>query len=527
LLTCAWITPDWNPNKITEALSLMTPLQMRIDILSPIFSSGKAVEGDDQTREAHESDEGMENSSGEDDDDSQGSEESEDDDGDEDDGESNDDVSVEVQLSDAELADLYRGPSEWCQLIHPPTHAPLLEPYFSTTFWVDDIPGSLLAYWTNSQSSSATLNEQDDHYHRFPTCSLPPRNMFIPEQLSVLNPDASSLIPEPIMRSESFCIWHLCDIRRYPIPKCELTIRVVSSIPSADAVNHPLSYSGDDVLAWIFHDLSIHVLREVMNETIYVASLAELYCDIFDSRNAGVGIKVSGFNDKAADLLVKVLETFLSLPYTYLSTSETAITEPAFQRLVENLTRIYANANTKTANTAINDRSAVLAPSIPSSQQRSLYIQEHANKLTKSSLKANMEEHFRAVYVEGLFQGNISREYATSLSHRLQQIKISSGADLLLTRLSAASYPELHVLKLPAFGSQSKRKKLAPMLVRNIPSSKQEKNICVNVHYQIGAYEPQMSLILHYFDQIITEPFFDDLRTKQQVRYASNSASLS
>lgn len=492
----------------------MTPSNARVDILSPIFST---VTADDQINDDDVDDgDEEETSAGEEDD-------SEDSDGESEESGSDDAVSTEnILLTGSELLELYQGPSQWSYLILPPTREFIVEPHFQTSFWIDEIPASLLSYWEGNQNDTRNIaiegNENEDYYQRtFPTCTLPPPNTFIPERLDVVLSDTFNAYPSPIMRSESFCIWHLYDSKRYPVPKCELIIRVVSSISSKDSKARPLSFSDDDVLEWILHDLSIHVLREVMNETIYVASLAELYCDIFDSRNAGLGIKISGFNDKAPDLLVKCLETYFCIPYKQLRTNGSEIlNDQTLSRLVENLTRIYANANTKTASAATNARSTILAPTIPSLQQRHVYIINHATKISRASLKDYMDRHFQAVYVEVLVQGNICQRDAELLCQRIHELKVSSSDDTLSSRLSSLSFPITQVLKLPVFGSTNQRK-FAPLLVQSTPSSIQEKNICVIVHFQIGAYEPQLNLILHLFDQIITEPFFDDLRTKQQV----------
>jgi secreted Zn-dependent insulinase-like peptidase len=51
----------------------------------------------------------------------------------------------------------------------------------------------------------------------------------------------------------------------------------------------------------------------------------------------------------------------------------------------------------------------------------------------------------------------------------------------------------------------------------NKPRSVKEKSVCVEIYYQLGDYNIWDLTFVDLLEQMLREPFFDDLRTRQQV----------
>jgi nardilysin len=58
------------------------------------------------------------------------------------------------------------------------------------------------------------------------------------------------------------------------------------------------------------------------------------------------------------------------------------------------------------------------------------------------------------------------------------------------------------------------------LLVHTVPRNPLENNVCVEMYFQLGAYSLLSLTRLDLLEQLVSEPYFDDLRTKQQLGYS-------
>jgi nardilysin len=204
LLSCETLFWDWNPDIISERLSLMTPRNARINLLSPYFG----IENDEEEVDEDDGDNDDDIEDGDDDDDDDDEDMDEDEDENDEDEELNDQVEQQNLLSLEELVVLYSGPDipsfrkicvdfSFCT-----DEVPLKEAYFGTRYWQTIIPEEIYAFWQEDIGSK----------HHF--CMIAP-NHYIPQRLE-LEESASSTMKFPVLISDVFDgglkAWHYLDL---------------------------------------------------------------------------------------------------------------------------------------------------------------------------------------------------------------------------------------------------------------------------------------------------------------------------
>lgn len=387
---------------------------------------------------------------------------------------------------------------------------------------------------------------------------------------------ANSSLPDLFYDSNGFKVWYLHDVNRFPVPKAEIFLRILSSshidfkgieFKQEDEIANGDKSHRDRSLALILHDLSIAVVKDILNEKLYVASIAELYCDIESSQNIGMSIKVSGFGDKAHVLALEVTQTYFNLVNYinpsrpgkyhslkihileygiicfYLSYYVDGYNEASFLRELEDLCKKYENADMKASHAANNARMALLQPDFPSYYQRYHYLKRYRPYVTLWLLQEYMQTVMKGIYIEMLCQGNLSKVIVNNMIHNILSMEISretldegsKSKRLVRDLCDDNNKPRLSVIQISSDPSISDvmgnaRDDIAgtgSILLRVEPQSRNEKNICVQLYYQISLENILIITMLELYDQIISEPLFDDLRTKQQVRLRLTRQSMS
>lgn len=507
---------DWSPDLIAQILAeQLTPRRAKVTLVSTAFTAQSAdgerkdaEDGDekgnqDESAADSEGEEGSGDDSGSDED-SAGSEEgsqSGSDDGseeDEEEGEEEASEPVVSHLSADKIASLYEGPSEWLPLVLPPAEERpcLVEPHFGTQYWEDGIPESLYALWEGRNEAFATLH-------------LPPPNPFIPSDLSLIsvgaNADNKDVAPERLVvtaedsssAAGSALLWHLPDVT-FASPKVEINIRLVSAVPLQNAHGA------------LMLDILCRMLRERVNEELYMASMADLDCSI-SAADSGLVLKVSGFSDKASLLASSVAAAAMTVGS---AASWTASEQKCFGRVKEQLLRYYQNANMKASHAASNGRLRVLKPSKYSAAEKAVALEAltdtAADSTGESHLTAFREQFWQKVSLECLVHGNVTKVAAVAmvqdiLNHHTKEswsgAKDAQPAFQIFT-------PAQPITQIPTHSA---------LVLRQVPDNVQENNSCVEVYFQLGAWNIVDVTLLDLLEQVISEPFFDDLRTKQQV----------
>ena len=223
-----------------------------------------------------------------------------------------------------------------------------------------------------------------------PPLNLPPANPFLPENLSLLDPDDAPIalaVDQPGLQ-----LWLDTDVS-FTTPRANIVIEL--------AVPDGLVSLRDASMARLFTRL----VNDELTQSTYPALLAGLGYNL--SRTAsGFAINISGYNDKQADFLAFVIDQLLTAP----------LINARFDSIKQSLIRDLENAaKDKPYNqtlTALSD--TLLATSWPAEAQATLLAD-----LTLDELRAWRSQQFRRLSVRGGLHGNVAIDDANALANLL------------------------------------------------------------------------------------------------------------
>ena len=332
------------------------------------------------------------------------------------------------------------------------------------------------------QSASALPAER-----RIPELHLPHRNQFIPTKLEVQKKEVKEPAPEPrLIRNDDLArTWYKKD-DAFWVPKANLIVSCKSGIVFSSARNI--------VKARIFTDL----VRDALEEYSYDAELAGLqYVVTVDHRN--ILIEVSGYNDKLAVLLEQVLVTMRDLD----------IREDRFTIIKERLSRAYRNWELQQPFNQIGEYTNWLIA------EHDYVVEELAAELP--SVEADAVRQFRKellgqMHLETYVHGNLYKEDALRLTDMVE-------STLKPQVLPRNYWPIRRSLLFPPGSNYVWKKQLRD--VENV-------NHCIEYWLYIGdKADRQVRAKTLLLDQLLHEPAFDQLRTKEQLGYVVFSGARS
>ncbi|KAJ6433313.1 hypothetical protein OIU84_017080 [Salix udensis] len=345
------------------------------------------------------------------------------------------------------------------------------EPWFGSSYIEEAIPPSLIEIWRDPPEVDVSLH-------------MPSKNEFVPSDFSIR---ADNLDHDPVSSSFPRCIideplmkfWYKLD-STFKVPRANTYFRV----------NLKGGYAS--VKSFLMTELFILLLKDELNEIIYQASVAKLETSISLASDK-LELKVYGFNEKLPALLSKVLMVAKSfLP-----------TDDRFKVIKEDLERNLKNANMKPLSHSSYLRLQVLCKSFYNVEEKQCALSD----LSLADLNAFIPELRSQLYIEALCHGNLLEEEAINLSNIIRN-------NLSIQPLPVNMRHEEHVICLPSSAN----------LVRDVNvKNKSETNSVVELYFQI---EPEVGLdsiklkaLADLFDEIVEEPIFNQLRTKEQLGY--------
>ncbi|KAF4965839.1 hypothetical protein FSARC_6403 [Fusarium sarcochroum] len=315
---------------------------------------------------------------------------------------------------------------------------------------------------------------------RLSALHLPHKNQFIPNKLEVEKKevDEPALSPRVLRNDNIARTWWKKD-DTFWVPRANLIVSLKTPLIYASAENN--------VKARLFTDL----VRDALEEYSYDAELAGLQYNVsLDSR--GLFLDVSGYNDKLPVLLEQVVTTMRDLD----------IKEDRFEIIRERLTRGYNNWQLQSSYHQVGDYINWL-----NAPERDFIVEELATELSCVTLegvrlfqKQMLGQNFIEVYVHG----NMYKEDALKATDMVESI-------LKPRVLPKAQWPILRSPILPEGSNHVFKKTLKD------PANV---NHCIETWFYVGSREDRevrtKTLLL---DQMLREPAFDQLRTKEQLGY--------
>ncbi|CAI8597020.1 unnamed protein product [Vicia faba] len=346
------------------------------------------------------------------------------------------------------------------------------EPWFGSRYVEEDIPQDLIDLWRNPLEVDASLH-------------LPSKNEFIPSDFSIRASDTRGddfeilTFPRCIVDEALIKFWYKLD-RTFRVPRADTYFRINLKGGYANAKNCVLS------------ELFIHLLKDELNEIIYQASVAKLETSVSYVGDM-LELKVYGFNEKLPVLLSKVLSAARSfIP-----------TDDRYKVIKEDMERTLKNSNMKPLSHSSYLRLQVLCESFYDVDEKMHYL----NDLSIDDLKAFIPELRSQLYIEGLCHGNMSEEEAINISNIFK-------TNFPVDPLPIESRHAERVICLPSSAN----------LVRDINvKNTLEKNSVIELYFQIeedtGLGSTKLKALIDLFEEIVEEPLFNQLRTKEQLGY--------
>ncbi|MQL76025.1 hypothetical protein Taro_008407 [Colocasia esculenta] len=351
------------------------------------------------------------------------------------------------------------------------SHAVQHEPWFGSRYIEEEIPPALIDLWRAPPEVDPSLH-------------LPLKNEFIPCDFSLCSSNLSenttnATHPKCIIDQPFLKLWYKLD-STFNVPRANTYFLI--------SVNGAYS----NVVNCILTELFVNLLKDELNEILYQASVAKLETSLTIVGDK-LELKLYGFNDRLSVLLLKILTLSRSF----------SPREDRFMVIKEDMERTLRNTNMKPLNHSSYLRLQVLRETFWDTSDRLSCL----NDIALTDLKAFIPQLLSQMYIEGLCHGNLSEEAAVKI------------ANTFTNTFSALPLPvELRhqecVLSLPASASFIRRVHVKNQL---------EPNSVVELYFQIEQDNVMESTRLRatadLFSNIVEEPFFNQLRTKEQLGY--------
>eukprot|EP01101_Sappina_pedata_P000854 TRINITY_DN11001_c0_g1_i1.p1 TRINITY_DN11001_c0_g1~~TRINITY_DN11001_c0_g1_i1.p1 ORF type:complete len:972 (+),score=420.53 TRINITY_DN11001_c0_g1_i1:59-2917(+) len=345
------------------------------------------------------------------------------------------------------------------------------ERWYGTKYSIQEIAQDRAEAWSKKE------NQEGLH--------TPDKNSFIPDHLAMADLDKTQTVPVCIVDGELSQTWYKPD-HQFDLPRSTVDIRFLT----------PLAYSSplDNILSHLACLLFDHSLKEYA----YKAEISGLKYG-FTPERCGIKLRLVGFSEKLPLLLETVIKRI----------KELEVAEDVFGMIKEKLTLDYANYFLgQPYSLAMNDAYQCLMVPFWHTKEKASALTD----VTAADVGVFIKKLFSKVKIESLVCGNFTRAEAETISKTVES-QLSPKALLEVEK------PATRVVNIPAG-------KHFVFRVKN--ENPNNKNSSIFLFYQNGPESIETTSKLDVLAQIIREPAFDQLRTKEQLGYIvwAGSANL-
>ncbi|KAF2437115.1 a-pheromone processing metallopeptidase Ste23 [Tothia fuscella] len=345
------------------------------------------------------------------------------------------------------------------------------EQWYGTEYNYDNIPPSLME--RIHRAAKATPADRPTELH------LPHKNEFIPTRLEVDRKDVLEPLKHPklIRNDEHVRTWWKKD-DRFWVPKANVHITLRSPLASISP------HAG--AMAQIYQGL----VQDALVEYSYAADISGLEYQLI-GHSLGMDVSVSGYNDKMAVLLEKLL----------ISMRDLEVDSGRFKIIKERLLRGYKNVEFQqpyhqigTYSRWINNEKGWINEQL---------LAELPN-ITEADVRIFYPQLLHQLHIEVLAHGNLYREDALRYTDLVE-------STLRPRKLPSSQWPIRRTLIIPPGSNYLYERPLKD------PANV---NHCIEYMLYLGNNQDrQLRAKALLFAQIADEPCFDQLRTKEQLGY--------
>lgn len=330
-------------------------------------------------------------------------------------------------------------------------------PWFNANYSASPIDKIRLKNWRNPASIAAI--------------SLPDINPFIPEGLALLS-DTDANKPTKLSNGNGLEVWHLTDTE-FGTPKSDFYFTVRSPLANSSPRHHLLT------------ELWVRAVTENLNEFAYPAFLANLNYQLYKHMR-GISVRISGYQDKQPLLLDKIAATLKS----------PVLTDDMFERFRDDMRREIRNReNDRPYGRALNRVSQLmLNPSYADPELINVLP-----TLTVGDLETFIKEFLNDVDMVALANGNISENMTLEMAETLRQ---NFGYNATTQDVARAKVAQLNAGHSFLYD-----------FTVNHPDS------AVASYFQGDQKDLTTLAMFRMFNQVLSNPFYQQLRTEQQLGY--------
>ncbi|XP_037720815.1 insulin-degrading enzyme isoform X2 [Drosophila subpulchrella] len=342
----------------------------------------------------------------------------------------------------------------------------LAEPYYKTKYGVERVTKDTVQCWENCD-----LNEN---------LKLALPNSFIPTNFDISDvPADAPKHPTIIMDTPILRVWHKQD-NQFNKPKACMTFDMSNPIAYLDPLNCNLNH------------MMVMLLKDQLNEYLYDAELASLKLSVM-GKTCGIDFTIRGFSDKQVVLLEKLLDHLFDF----------SIDEKRFDILKEEYVRSLKNFK---AEQPYQHSIYYLALLLTENAWANVELLDAMELVTYDRVLNFAKEFFQRLHTECFIFGNVTKQQATDIAGRVN------------TRLEATN-----ASKLPILARQMLKKREYKLLAGDSYLFEKEnefhKSSCTQLYLQCGAQTDRTNIMVNLVSQVLSEPCYDCLRTKEQLGY--------
>ncbi|XP_078657543.1 nardilysin-like isoform X2 [Branchiostoma floridae x Branchiostoma belcheri] len=338
----------------------------------------------------------------------------------------------------------------------------LRELWFETPYCVSDIPSDWKEAWKDLPEN--------------PELHLPAENRFIAKDFSLKEHDLKdSKYPVKILDTPQSRLWYRPDTKFHQ-PKAYVHFYLKSPL------------IGRTPQSVVLLDLFLNILAQNLTAVAYDADVAQLVYK-FVAEDSGMVIKVSGFSEKLPLLFETIVDHM----------ADFGVTEEMFDAVKTQLRRSYYNHVIKPMQLVRDVRLSILEKV----KWTTLDKRQAMRPLVRDDILQFVGQFRRRLYVEGLVQGNYTRQEALQFEEYLVRKLSCSPVPLNLL-------PGLRVMQVPSGDHVCRFKSF----------HRSDANSVITNYYQSRPGDIHRLVLMELMVMLMEEPCFDYLRTQEQLGYA-------
>lgn len=349
-----------------------------------------------------------------------------------------------------------------------------VDPLYGTEYSVTPITPDRIAQWNAvPRETSLALNTP---------------NPFLPEKLEIkpfagtpqpAGVPSAAVKPDLIVNEGGVRLWFKQD-NEFLIPRANFSVYAMTPL------------FGDNLRNSLLSSFAVSLVNDSLNEYSYPVNLAGAAFGI-GHRSRGYTLTVSGYTDKQAELLETLLQTLVDADFS----------EERFNIIRAEMIRGWQNAALQTPYVRLfQEVQALLISPYWSEQERIAAAQE----ITLADVKAFVPRMLENLRLEAFYHGNIVQEDALAM------------LDIVTRYLEPSP-----AVEAPSFGTVVNLPE-ETRIVQELEIPHDDSAIVIYVQGEDDSLETRATITL--LATLLRTPFYDTLRTEQQLGYIVNAGTL-